>query len=309
LAITIAARPAKPGWVAVLLVLGIATGGASLAFLAAVIVLLVLDPDRRRDLWSVIPAIVIYAAWFLTFGRENAPVSFSGSLGELKDLVEWMRMGMSAAVGQSVGLTGEFGLVLLCILAVASLWQLLGRGPYLYGAVAALAGLAAQNALTGLARSGMTGSPPDAPRYVHTGAVFAIIAIAVWYGSRPRPRALNSLPLLVIAGAVIAFNIQVLRWWADSWYTPRSEETRAAIDVALEYGGTPALPGDRAPLDPTDPFLVDIPSPDRLREVIATFGGSPLDDSWQPGTYNVPLDVYERIKSGILGGASPSAAP
>ncbi|MFV2064624.1 MAG: hypothetical protein ACC726_14110 [Chloroflexota bacterium] len=300
LMITIATDRPRPLLVAVLLLVGVASGGPGLFFVAAVAVYLLFVPGRWRQGWVVMPALGSYVVWLTVYGRENTEVAWKPTLGALVELWDFVRVGATGAVAGVTALGSEIGMIVLAILVLATGWQLLGRGPYLYAALAALAGLAAQNIVTGLVRVGEAGSPPDAPRYVYTGAVFVMVALAAWYGSRPRMRPINALPLLAIAAWAIVFNLFQVRWWADDWYTVRSQETRAAIEVALEYGGTELLPGDQRPLHPSDPFLRALPSADRLREIIDTLPGTPLDDAWQPGSYAVPAEIRERIESEIL---------
>jgi len=297
-------RPGRPGrrgeWaIALLLLAAIGTSGAGLFFIAALGAVMLIAPGRRRELWTLVPAIAAYGVWLLTFGR--------GSLGGGHDLVtnaslvpDYVREGVAHAVGAVSGLGDEVGLILAVLLLVATLWHLVGRQPILEGAVAGVAGLIAQFGLTGLARAqsdidaGV--AQADASRYVYIAAVFLFAAGAAWLGRRP-PIVLREarvvLPLVALTGFALAANMVALASW-HTFFRTQGQEVRAAITVLTRFGGTPAIPGDRVAAVPAGSFLWTLPSPDRLREIIAQLG-LPLDDVMVPGAPIVPDSVTQQV--------------
>jgi hypothetical protein len=289
-----------------LLLISVATSGTGLFFVVAAATFLLLSPGRWRQLVIVIPAVAAYAAWMVVYNRDGSP-SWAWTVGHLRALAEYVRDGTSFATGAVLGLDAEIGLVVAVLLVVATMWRLLGHGGNMYLAMAAVAGLLASYALTGLARAEHPGGPAEAPRYAYPAAAFLLLAFGAWYGSRPLRRPIHALPLLGVALWAIASNAVAMDWWAD-WYKVRASETRAAVSVMLDRGGTPELPGELVSLPTTNPFLNQMPGPDGMRTLITKYG-SPLDDAWQPGTFEVPPETYAQVEADILASAGAAAAP
>ena len=289
---------------AILMTLAVASHTTSLPFIVAIGVYLVFVPGRPRQLWVVVPALVAYATWYLMWGRwDGNSVRIALHVGWFRDVLEFVRDGVSFAMGALSGTGAEVGIVLITVLVLATLWQLLGDGGFLYPALAGLAGLFAMYLLTAVVSLEHPTRTPLAPRYTYPAAVFLAVAVASWYGSRPRIRPLNAVPILVVVTWALLTNAMAMRWWVEEWYPLRGQETRAAITVVLEEGGTPLLRRDLRNVPTSDPFLRSIPGPDLLRERIAQLG-SPLDASDLPGTERLPADVYDRVRADILASAA-----
>jgi len=294
-------RPARRGrWlIAALLVVSIATSGPALFFIAAIGAVCLIAPGRRRQLWLVVPALVAYGAWLLTYGRNT----FGGDRSWVQSaslLPDYVRDGIAHAVGSLSGLGDDIGLILAVLLLAATIWHLFGRRPILEGAVAGMAGLLAQFGVTGLARAQVDAaaevSQAEASRYVYMAAVFLLLAGSAWL-SRRSPIVLREarvvLPLVAMTGFALAANLVALGSW-HGFVQDRAYEVRAAIGILARYGGSPAIPGDRPAQVPADSFLWTLPSPDRLREITTAYG-SPADDVLVPGIPEVPEEVVERV--------------
>jgi hypothetical protein len=311
--IVIAARRPHPIVVGLLLLAAVATSGNGLVFVVAVGVFYLFSPGRWRELWSLAIPLLPYILWYATWGRESAPDGFRFGLAGLREISEIVLSGLERATSAMVGLQGDLGgdvgLILFVTLVVATLWQLLGSGPYLYVALAALAAVVVEYTLIGITRPDRGVVNAESPRYLIAAIPLLLVAVAAWYGSRPRPRPINNVPILAILAWAFLMNAMALSWWAERFLVERAHETRAAISVALEYGGSLELPGDRERLA-DDPFLGSMPGPDRLREIFETIGYLPQGDL-EPGTESLPQATYDKIKTTMLAdsGASAPDAP
>lgn len=79
-----------------LLIVGLASSGMGIFFVVAAAVRLVVDPiHRRRSVWVLIPAVV-FAAWFLVFGRAGG----GGGFASLGSVVGFVARGLPYAIGR-----------------------------------------------------------------------------------------------------------------------------------------------------------------------------------------------------------------
>jgi hypothetical protein len=185
----------RRGDVAAALLLGLSLASASVgvAFLIAAAVEIALDPRRRQRWWVIGAPLALYAAWYLGYGesqikRENLGVTpdFAADSG-------------STAVGGIVGLTAEYGRVLLIGL-VAAVAVHVARAPALVPRLVALAVAApAIWVLTGLSRADL--HEPQAPRYIYTGAVLVVLLICELARGRRVARPAQA----VMLGALLSF--------------------------------------------------------------------------------------------------------
>ena len=114
---------------AILMTLAVASHTTSLPFIVAIGVYLVFVPGRPRQLWVVVPALVAYATWYLMWGRwDGNSVRIALHVGWFRDVLEFVRDGVSFAMGALSGTGAEVGIVLITVLVLATLWQLLGDG-------------------------------------------------------------------------------------------------------------------------------------------------------------------------------------
>lgn len=280
--------------VAALLVAAVMSGGPGLFYLPVIAVIALLAPGRRRDLWLVLPAALVFTAWELAYGSGSSIAGHLTDASVLRALGDYVRSGMAHAVGAVTGLDDAIGLVMAVVLLGATAWHLLGRRPLLVGAVAGAVGLLSAYVVTGLARSNLGAEQAAAARYVYTVAPFFLLMASAWLGTLApidarRPRV--ALTVSVFLAVALVANLTQLRWWQQN-FVDRAVETRATIALLLRYGGSPALPADRAPIPSTDLQVEHLPSPDGLRELVARYG-SPLDDPFS-GIASVTPEIEER---------------
>jgi hypothetical protein len=265
--------------VAALLVLAIMSGGMALYYMAAIGAALLFVADRRRELWVLLPAGLAFVAWEIAYGTGAGAVNVLTDIAALRDLGEYVRAGSAHALGAVTGLEDSIGLVLVVLLVGATAWNLLGRGPIVFGAVAGVTGLIAAYAITGLARASAGPDQAAASRYVYATAPLVLLAVSAWLARLAPfdPRRMRvGLTVAVFLAVALTANLVQLRGW-HRFFSDRANETIAAAAILLEYGGTPALPAEVAPTPSEDLQIANLPSPQRLRTVFAR-DGSPLDD-------------------------------
>jgi hypothetical protein len=283
--------------IAVLLLVAVGFSGAGLFFVAAIGATALVLPGRWREILLTVPAVAAYVLWQLTWGTGGLTSRATGVLDELRAYLE---AGIGHAVGAVVGLGDAIGLVLAVLLVVATGWHLLGRRPVMAGAVAGAVGLVAVFVVTGLARATASAaggeSPAEASRYVYLAAPFILVAGGAWLSRRP-PVSLRDarsvLPLVVVLAIALAGNARQLVGWRDL-VNGFGDEARAAIAILTQYGGSPALPGDRRAVPPEGSYLDLLPAPDRLREIVERYGDPSAGQA-------VPADVTERVLLGYVG--------
>jgi len=174
---------------------------------------------------------------------------------------------------------------------VATAIHVLGREPLKLGLVAGVVGLLTQFSVTAFARAQLGVVQSESSRYVYTAAVFLLIAVASWLSGRDlearRPRVAVTIGLLA-AVALASNGVSLLG--TRSVFLSRADETKAALFLMTEYGGSPAIPDDRA-MWATGAY---IPRPDRLREILARYG-SPLHDSLVPRNRAIPDAALDTV--------------
>jgi len=267
---------------AILLVVSVASQGTGLFFFAGATVILLADPERRSDVWVVAPAAILGTAWFVFLGRSSISSNRDPfTLESLSHLPEYVSTGVVNAIGVLTGLGQPVGLVIFGLLAVATVWHLVGKAPMRAAAVAGFVGLIAQFSLTGLVRVGQATSS----RYVYTAAIFLLFAFSGWLGRRyigSGLRGYGALGLLWL-GALL-FNGSVL-WIGRGIFETHAIETRAAITLIERLGGSPAIPADEG--------LYPIPGRDRLAEF--AMYGSPMEDPLLGMAPPVPARVLDDV--------------
>jgi hypothetical protein len=252
-----------------------------------VVVIALLVPGRRRELWVVMPAALAFLAWRAAYAGASGLGTLT-DLESLRALGDYIRTGVAHAAGAVSGLEDQVGLIIAVVLVGGTAWHLLGRRPLLLGAVAGVTGMLAAYAVTGLARAQMGVEQATAARYVYTAAPFFLLAVSAWLGTLSpieprRPRA--ALTVAAFFAIALAANVVQLRWW-QQFFVERAEETRAAITVVLGSGASPAVPtppvgppseGSAEPSIEGLPGANGLPDADRLRELIERYG-NPLTD-------------------------------
>ena len=210
---------------AVLLTIALATAGPAL-FMLGVAVL------WRPSRWLAIP-IVIYAVWYLTFGRTTVgavqnPFSIDSLLAAPAFVVESVAYAMGGVT--SLGAIG--GLVLVGLLVAVAIRS---RAERLFWA--SLVALIGYYLAIALVRSSIPGAT-ELPRYVHPAAVLVLVMVAcVMPAFRDRRLRLLASGLLAIAIAGNAITLVSVGVGPTPRYT-----------VPTPYGciDTPVITGDAA---------------------------------------------------------------
>jgi hypothetical protein len=264
--------------VAVLLLIAVATHGPGLFFLSAVGITILAIPARRRQWPVLVPAIAVYAIWYLIWGRSGVESDFGASLLNPELLFEYVKVGLSTAFGSILGIGTDLGLIVTVVIVAGAAWRYISTDRFAEGAVAGAAGLLIQFVAQGVARATDGPLAATAPRYAYMVAIFGALAIAALL-----PRHSTSSPLLgrtrlvaVIAIAALlplAANVTKLGLWAES-FRQNTLATRAQLELVADYGGSPAVPSD---VRSRRSDFKTIPGPARLNELFAQYG-SPLDD-------------------------------
>lgn len=259
---------------AVLLTVAVATQGTALFFLAAVAVMLALDPPRWRRLWVVVPATVAFGAWYMAIGAANIsahrdPFTLTG----LQQVPSYVVTGVSYALGRLTGWGEGVGLVLFVVLGVVTALHVSGRRPLRAAAVAGFAGLIAQYGLTGTVRAQLGLHQATSSRYVYVAAILILIAAAGWVGTRFAELRLR--PIAVLGAAFVlalGANLSAMPGGRDA-YVLRAQATRASIAIIDAYGGSPAVP--------LDANLFPVPAKGELERIERELG-LPLQDAILP---------------------------
>jgi hypothetical protein len=274
--------------VAGLALVAVATSGIGLFFLTGLVAVLLINPDRRRHAWIALPAIVAFGAWSVVFGRSQALELHFLAAPPLA-IAEYVVAGISNAAGHLLGLGEVIGGLIAALLIIWAVARLIGVGRLNEAAIAGLAGLLAQYAMTGLVRAQFGVAQVLVPRYVTIGAIFLLLLAAAWLGSvlpRRRARLRTILPLALIAGWALTSNLARVHWDATQ-FAEKAFETRAAIELSLAHGGSPALPeGRRGAAIVGAPYLVWFPSAGDLRHLNEIYG--------LPSGPTIPADIKRR---------------
>lgn len=311
--------PTRTWPIGLLLVLAVgAFSSIGLPFVAAVGATIVVSRDRWRAWWNVLPALVLYAAWYLGSGeaagvRPPAPTA----------IALFVEGGIAHAVGQVSGVGRSIGLIIAVLLGLAAIGDVaLRRHPRL-ALVAGTVGLASLWLLIAIGRAGDLPDTFTAPRYVHVSAVFVLFAVVGLVGGRMSRRPASPARIAMAVGAVmllaLGWNVHRLVWHHAFWDS-EAADYRASIRLLLEYGGTPALPDDRGLVRGPDRTLLLaaegegslIPGPAALRALVARHG-SPVDDPLAIRGASIPawaLDAaFERLTGhGLVIDARPLPA-
>ncbi len=272
--------------VALLLVISIATSGPGLFFICSIAAVVLVSPGRMRQTWVILPALFAYGGWLLTYGHGTLGGDKSWALGSAL-YVDYIRIGISGAVGKITGLGKEIGLVFAILLIGATVWNLLAQKPINEAATASVAGLLSVYAISGLVRAQIEVTWSEASRYTYIGAIFVLVGIAAWLPRTARPNMQMLAPFVALLFWAACFNYRHLEFW-HSFFLDQARTTAAAINISLRYGGSPAVPLEKT-LPATTPFwLTSLPSPARIR-VLTTSYGYPAKD------LPIPPEIFERV--------------
>jgi hypothetical protein len=259
----------------VLLTLAIMTSGFGLFMLALVGLDLLVDPARRRLVPATFVPAGVWLVWYLALGRAGVAAHGSPFTADaMANEPSFVVGGLITAFGAATGVGESGGVVVLVVAAAALVIALVRRVEVPRRTLALMGAIVAMYVLLGLVRSGLGIEAQYYTRYTYLSGILALLALATAIGRRPLPTV--SRVRLVAVGAVglvvalsLLWNVRLLLLGRDL-FLQRADMTRALVALAT----TDPLPrGVDASVD-----LVLIPSPDRVRAIVARFG-SPLTDS------------------------------
>ena len=253
-----------------LLLIAVATVGIGLVFFLVAAALLLLEPRRRVHAWVLAPAVIAYAAWYMSFGRTAASANRDPfTLEAIGQVQNYVVAGVSNAIGVISGFGPGFGLAAFVVLAAATVWHLTGRSALRTLAVAGLIGLVAQFALTGLVRAQFGEAQATSSRYIYVSAVFTLLLLAGLLGRRLVGSGMRGYaPVWFLWALAMFVNVPAV-WMGSELFQAHGLRTRAAISVILTHGGTPSMSASEG--------IFPIPGRDRLTELFLKHG-SPEDD-------------------------------
>ena len=271
-------RPTRGRVVAatILLVLAIMTSGFGLFMLALVGLDLLVDPARRRLVPVTFVPAGIWLVWYLALGRAGVAAHGSPFTADaIVNVPSFVLGGLTTAFGAALGVGEAGGLIAVAATAALLVIALVRRIVVPRRTIALLGAIVAMYILLGLVRSNLGIEAQYYTRYTYLSGILALLALATAIGRRPMPEA-PRLRLLAVGavGLVITlsllWNVRLLLSGRDLFLQRADLGTRALVALATTE---PLPPGVDPSVD-----LVLIPSPDRVRAIVARFG-SPLSDS------------------------------
>jgi len=281
--------PGRLAATAALLTVAVATSGVGLFFWAALAVVVLLNPARRRHVWTLLVPLAAYAAWYLAFGT-NA-VNANAFQAPPSSIADYVVVGIGNATGWLLGIGQFAGSVLAVIAVIWAVGRIIGPRPLDEAVVAGVTGLLAQFVVTGATRAQLGPEQAMATRYLSVAAIFLLMLGGAWLASvMPRSRwsMRRAAPLVLLMAWAIASNLARIHDF-NLFYTERGFETRAAIAISLAHGGSPALPETRGgDAIRGYPYFAWFPSPAVLRQIDAQYGLPPTDEP-------IPAPVTRRI--------------
>jgi hypothetical protein len=237
-----------------LLVASLAFSEIALAFTAGVVVAIALQRGPERRAWVVAVPILLYGAWYATFGTgpHLGPSEFS--LRNVATSPPYVLDGFASSAGSLLGFGkpvpfgGNGGLdwgrpVLLALIVISIAWVLRARPPNRWWVLVPLAIGLTFWFLT--AANFTAGRSPNASRYQYVGAVF-LVMIAAQLASGWRPGWRSALCALTVGVAAAAANLATLH---------QSYQSLAGVSEVVRGG----LAGLEIAADDVDPGFVLTP--------------------------------------------------
>jgi len=182
-----------------LLTLSVGFSEVGLAFLLAVAVALAVE-RRWRDGWMVAIPGVLYVLWYLRYGRGQSDLTFTNFI----HAPQWMAEDMAGSAGAAVGLSQDWGRILLLLLAYFVVRSVVRGGGS--GTIwSLLAGAGLFWLLLGLTRS--AGGSPYTSRFLYIGALFIILIGVELAGEHIRFGSVGLAVLGLATVAIVASNL------------------------------------------------------------------------------------------------------
>jgi hypothetical protein len=295
---------------AFLLMLSLASSGMGVAFATAAGVELLVDPRRRRAIAWLVPVGLVFAAWYLAFGRASAAIIQADTGGtDVATVLSFVAFGPASSIHALVGagLIGQ-GLYLAGLLTLALLATRRSVPPRVIGAAA---GITIMLALLAIGRGVFGIGTTAAPRYLYEGVVFVLLAGSALIGRRASLRPTTPGGAVLVAAVValtavaLARNVAIIPGGA-AFFVDAAGELRGVIALTDRYGperlDAPIPSGGRA----------FVPSPSELLAHMAAHG-RPDSDIFRP-TVVVPPTPEQRDRAlwRVLGATvkpTPGAEP
>jgi hypothetical protein len=239
----------------VALLLGLASSGIGLFYLAAAGVDALLQRDRWRRIWPVAVGLAAYVVWYEKFGKVGMSGDSPLSLHTLSGLVEYVPTGVATAVAGVFGLSASWGGLVLPLFIGAAVLLYLRFRPTDSLLWASAVGLVAQFVVTGMVRVQAGTAEATQNRYVTMAAPFVMIIIAVLCARLPQPR--RAVPLMAIelvTLVALAGNLLALRT-ADHELLPAFKAQKQELAVVYLFGHAPGTDQNAIPDPGTAPTL------------------------------------------------------
>ncbi len=283
-----------------LLLVSVFTVTLGLAFLAAAGMKLLLSRKAIRRSHVVLVPLVLFIAWYLGWGREDATTT---SLDILIDTPGFIFDAFGYSLTVLTGtfkLEGWFGDRLPTVFAVVALGSIILRcwrrrhiPPELLVALAAgiafwgLSGLSQLPELLGLRNFDMN-------RYQLPNAVFALMILAGGFAGA-RPKAGWKFALAAVAVAAIWVNMVTLADVNRSYAVPNSNQARASLTALDLLGPGQVDPSSRVTLFGLGPLTVDAGTYFALKDRLGSGGWDPSEIEDQSGDARVSVDAALRL--------------
>jgi hypothetical protein len=285
--------------VAVLLLGSLACSGIGIPMSVAVGLEWLMTARWRRFVPVLAIPAATYAVWFLTAGRAGLE-TFRDPLtaAALLDVPGSVVRGLSNAVGSVTGLPGLKEIALVVTIAGATWWSWRRRRVPIR-AVAILAAVTLQYALTGAVRAHLFEGIIDYTRYTYVSGILALVALGDVIGpvDLPRTGARRLVAVGVVAGWVaLALTVNIgLLVLGRQIFLDRADMTRALVTVALDPARPPGVDLERS--------LVLVPSPARLEPIVGAYG-DPRSDVLAPWAVRpIPPDILAEARRRLIEGA------
>jgi hypothetical protein len=237
-----------------LLTLSLASGSVGVPVAVAVLVEVLLRPDRLRRVWIAALPLGLYALWYVSYAPSE--LAEGGTLGgNLSTAPSYSADVAAAAFAGLAGLAPDGGLplavVAVLVAVILVVQRFFSRTTVPLRFLSLLAAALSFWILTAVARAHLGAAGAYVPRYVYFGAVLIVLlAVELARGTRPSRLALAVVTLLVVLAAV--GNVQLLRQGVEL-FRAESDSTVGSI-AALELAGPATAP--EVKVDPERPWLV-----------------------------------------------------